>query len=165
MTEALKTCPKCLEEKPVGEYWFRKSRQQPASRCKPCSVEANKQWRLDNPEHGRERYQREKMQIRERHLIRKYGVSLSDYDSMLHAQNGHCAICPRRESEQRHGVFHVDHCHQSGAVRGLLCRGCNHMLGHVRDNTAVLGRAIDYLSLKSLNSSDEPSSPTSSNSD
>jgi hypothetical protein len=77
--------------------------------------------------------------------VRKYGVTLADYQAMLEAQGGNCAICHALEADQFKGVFHVDHCHATGAVRGLLCRGCNHMLGVVGDDPAILQRAIAYL--------------------
>jgi hypothetical protein len=77
--------------------------------------------------------------------VRKYGVTLADYDAMLAAQGGKCAVCLTTPDTQRYGVFHVDHCHTSGAVRGLLCRGCNNVLGVVNDDPAALARAIAYL--------------------
>lgn len=77
--------------------------------------------------------------------MRKYGINLSDYQRMLEQQEGICAICSAPEAEQFKGVFHVDHCHTTGQVRGLLCRGCNHMLGVVGDDPHKLLRAITYL--------------------
>lgn len=136
-------------DKPLSEYWVRKSRGgQPASRCKPCSVEANREWRKINPDYEKERYQREKVETRERHLIRKYGVNLADYKAMLADQGGVCAICGRPENGEHYSVLHVDHCHTTGRVRGLLCRGCNHMLGHIKDDSGVFLKAVEYLSPK-----------------
>jgi hypothetical protein len=110
-----------------------------------CSKEAQRVWSHANPDYERERYQKVKVETRERHLVRKYGVTLSDYDRMLAAQGGRCAICQCEESTQHNCVFHVDHCHSTGAVRGLLCRGCNHVLGHIKDDPEVLRSAIAYL--------------------
>ena len=104
-----------------------------------------KAWRDTKPEYEKARYRRDTKGARERHLIRKYGVTLSDYDAMLAAQEGKCAICLAPEATQFKGVFHVDHCHTTGAVRGLLCRGCNHMLGVVGDDPTKLLRAVAYL--------------------
>ena len=142
----MKKCPRCEQTKPLTEYHVRKSRGgQPASRCKSCSRDAHREWRRKQPDYDKRRYQVVKVETRERHLVRKYGVGLADYNAMLAAQGGKCAICYATEASQRYGVLHVDHCHKTGAVRGLLCRGCNHMLGVVNDEPAALARAIAYL--------------------
>lgn len=141
----MKICSGCRVEKPLSEFWVDRRRGQAKSRCKACTSLATKEWRRKKPDYERTRYQRVKVETRERHLIRKYKVSLADYRRMLVAQEGKCAICGAPEHEQHNGVFHVDHCHNTGRVRGLLCRGCNHILGHVRDDATVLARAIGYL--------------------
>ncbi len=140
-----KRCPSCEIEKPLSAFWIRRDRNAPASRCKPCSADAQRVWRRKQPDYDKLRYQAVKTETRERHLIRKYGVSLADYESMLSAQGGRCCICLCEPSSQAHGVFHVDHCHATGRVRGLLCRGCNHVLGHLKDDPSALRRAIAYL--------------------
>lgn len=82
-------------------------------------------------------------------LKRYYGLSLAEYASMFHKQNGVCAICNNPETEKdKYGndrVLAVDHCHNSGKIRELLCYACNSMLGQARDNVEVLSKAIDYL--------------------
>lgn len=90
---------------------------------------------------------RESGQTRERHLLRKYGITIADYEAMLHAQGGGCAICGRRPEEQkRYPTFlHVDHCHDTGRVRGLLCDQHNLLLGRFDHDPALLRRAADYL--------------------
>ncbi len=141
----MKACTKCKVEKPIADFWIDRRRNKAKSTCKSCGKVQAREWRARNPGFERARYQRDKRLTRERHLVRKYGVTLADYDAMLQAQDGKCAICLSPESAQFKGVFHVDHCHATGAVRGLLCRGCNHMLGVVGDDPAVLQRAIAYL--------------------
>ena len=127
-------------------YWVRKSRNgQPASRCKSCSTEANREWREANPSHEKKRYAKEKVQVRERHLVRKYGVDLNIYNQMLDQQNGKCAIYEKLEKDEVHEVLHVDHCHDTGQVRGLLCRNCNHVLGLMKDDPLLVRRAAKYL--------------------
>lgn len=74
-------------------------------------------------------------------LRNKYGIEPVDYDRMLDKQGGACAIC-RRAVEYN---LHVDHCHDSLKVRGLLCRPCNTAIGLLDDNTTYLRQAIDYL--------------------
>jgi hypothetical protein len=113
-------------------------------------MERQKAWRRSRPDYEKNRYQAVKVETRERHMVRKYGVTLADYEAMLAVQGGRCAICHVTEGSQRYGVFHVDHCHSTGRVRGLLCRGCNHMLGVVGDSVEALERAISYLGGKAI---------------
>lgn len=64
---------------------------------------------------------------------------------MVAAQNGVCAICGNGETSKRQRSLSVDHDHETGAVRGLLCNRCNPMLGYARDDIAILQAAISYL--------------------
>jgi hypothetical protein len=80
-----------------------------------------------------------------KHLTRKYGISREQYDAMLLAQGGKCALCTTSEAGGRGNRFHVDHCHERGNVRQLLCNACNHMLGCARDKPDVLRAAAAYL--------------------
>jgi len=96
-----------------------------------------RRWALANPEKMRE-HQRRSM------LKRKYSMTLEDYDAMLANQGGVCAICGTTDTAPW-DHFAVDHCHQSGNVRGLLCQGCNTCIGRVDDNTETLRKAIRYL--------------------
>lgn len=73
-----------------------------------------------------------------------YGISQEQYEAFLTEQNGRCAICTSEEPGGR-GSWHVDHCHVSSKVRGLLCHRCNVMLGFARDNVVTLTNAIAYL--------------------
>lgn len=81
---------------------------------------------------------------KDRQLRRSYGINKEQYDSMLAAQGGRCAICPRTDPGGM-GVFHVDHCHITGKVRGLLCHFCNVGLGHFNHDISRMRQAIDYL--------------------
>lgn len=143
----MKTCTKCKLQKSLDSFWKDNRRGGYLPHCKSCKAEAAKKWRSNNPEKSHTRYWNNPAVERERHLIRKYGVNLAKYDAMLASQNGKCAICGSLESEQFKGVFHIDHCHTTGNVRGLLCRGCNHMLGVVKDDPEILSKAIEYLSV------------------
>lgn len=75
---------------------------------------------------------------------RLYGLSQGDYAALIDAQDGKCAICKTPLGEK----FHTDHCHISGVVRGLLCRGCNMGLGFFKDSASRLLNAIRYLKTK-----------------
>lgn len=140
-----KVCTKCGELRPERAFPMNHARGRRVTRCQTCSNAATKAWRARTPNYERDRYQAQKTETRERHLIRKYKVTLDDYAAMLRHQRGRCAICGGPEAEQFKGVFHVDHCHASGAVRGLLCRGCNHALGHFKDDPELFRRAVAYL--------------------
>lgn len=83
--------------------------------------------------------------VRRRSMLKKkYGITLEQYDAMLAAQGGGCAICRTTDPGVK-GVFHVDHCHDTGAVRGLLCSPCNTGLGHFKDDVERLVRAVNYV--------------------
>lgn len=78
-------------------------------------------------------------------LLRTYGVTEQWYAETLAAQGTQCAICGGTKPGGRYKVFHIDHDHATGRIRGLLCSGCNHLLGQARDSVAILGAAIGYL--------------------
>jgi len=84
---------------------------------------------------------------REFHLKKKYGIGMQEYHAMHAAQGGRCAICAADKTGGRGGpsLFHVDHCHATGKVRGLLCNACNRMIGLGKDDPAVLRAGADYL--------------------
>ena len=142
----MKTCTRCNKEKDETLFVLDRTRNRRKSQCASCTSLKAKEWRKKNPNYEKHRYRHDKVNSRERHLIRKYGVDLHKYNELLRAQNGRCAICGGEESDQFKQVFHVDHCHSTGRVRGLLCRGCNHVLGHLKDNPELLLRASNYLS-------------------
>jgi hypothetical protein len=76
---------------------------------------------------------------RERMLKNRYGMTTLDYEIMVDQQEGKCKICSSEEK------LFVDHCHDSGKVRGLLCNTCNRSLGLLKDDVDVLLSAVEYL--------------------
>ena len=76
-------------------------------------------------------------------LQRSYGITLDEYNEMSHNQKGCCAICGKHVLET--GTLCVDHNHDTGAVRGLLCNNCNKGIGFLGDNLDRLRRATEYL--------------------
>jgi len=81
-------------------------------------------------------------------LLRKYGITQGDYNSILKAQGGVCAICSRPETSKFHGkvrALAVDHDHDTGKVRGLLCWACNGSIGKFGDDPQMLDKAAAYL--------------------
>ena len=121
------------------------------SRARAGSAERAARWRERNPERAKEvqrecakrtwadPVKRERMKAQRR--LRKYGVSDQEHALLIAKQRGRCAIC----GEQPGTALHVDHCHESLAIRGLLCNSCNNGLGRFRDNPTLLRRAADYL--------------------
>jgi len=85
--------------------------------------------------------------VRNRRLQKSYGISLDDYNRMVAEQNNQCAICggAPRGYGKNDNVLHVDHCHKTGKVRGLLCSNCNLVLGGINDSIDLLRNAITYL--------------------
>lgn len=84
-----------------------------------------------------------------RELIKKFGITLSEYNSKLSEQNGVCACCANPETRLKNDgsvrMLSVDHDHRTGAVRGLLCCACNVGIGSLQDDPKVLRKAADYL--------------------
>lgn len=80
---------------------------------------------------------------RRRWLQRGYGITLETYQALFESQNGLCAICGEKCSIKR--TLSVDHNHQTGTVRGLLCHKCNTAIGFLGENIGRLQNVIDYL--------------------
>ena len=124
----MKRCPSCGETKSYVDFPRNKrSRDGFAVYCKPCH---NQKGRESRDRAGGSRGY---------HLWRRYRVTLAEVDDLLREQGGRCAICGRRSPE------HVDHCHVTGRVRGMLCFNCNGGLGQFRDDPEILHAAIEYL--------------------
>lgn len=88
-------------------------------------------------------------QARERALMSRYGLTMAEYDLLLESQGHVCAICRSPESGRNKAGkvmrWHVDHCHETGLVRGLLCSKCNTGLGLFGDSPSLMMRAMTYL--------------------
>jgi hypothetical protein len=107
-----------------------------------------KEWVRDNPERAKAIQQRKRenacpVKEKGRVLKRKYGITIEQFDQMLTAQSGACAICRSLPAQGK--SLHVDHCHSTGRVRGLLCHQCNWYLGKVDSDAALIGRLLRYL--------------------
>lgn len=131
-------------------------------RCDPCRAERKKtvdsakarKWRRENPERSREHWNKhnrarladpEYVRFRaERTMLLKYGLTQADFDALLASQGGVCAIC-KGDRNGPGARFHVDHCHNSDKVRGLLCGRCNTAIGLLQDNPEIADAAAAYL--------------------
>ncbi len=124
-----------------------------ADDLKKARNEQTKAYRSRNPDiikEIRKRTDAKRKQVRrEKELENKYGITYSEYLSMLESQDGVCSICGRPEKLLGKGgctrPLNVDHCHTTGKVRGLLCASCNLALGNLEDSVDYLRAAIKYL--------------------
>lgn len=113
----------------------REARRKRYERDRALEVKRSREWRLRNQQRKRE-------YDRKYRLLRDFGITPDEYDTLLLGQGGVCAIC---EGDDGRKLLAVDHCHDTGKIRGLLCRQCNTGLGSLGDNVAGLQRALAYL--------------------
>ncbi|MFF3348628.1 endonuclease VII domain-containing protein [Streptomyces sp. NPDC002779] len=116
--EGHKLCLKCGEVKPWSE-WHRNATASDglSTRCKACRA----------------------VEGRAGHLKRHYGLTEAERDAMVASQMGLCVICLKAPA------VHVDHCHKTGRVRGVLCFNCNSAIGKLGDDPDAVRRAAAYL--------------------
>jgi hypothetical protein len=160
-----KPCKICKKVQPLENYYRAKgTRDGHRGECKGCFKERAakryrenpepvkqraRQWQRDNHERHAEymrgyRASGRRSEVdRRSHLRRKFGITPERYDEMLEAQGGGCAIC--RKPPRDDISLHVDHDHDSGAIRGLLCFDCNAGIGKLREDVDLLGASITYL--------------------
>ncbi|MFG2498972.1 endonuclease VII domain-containing protein [Streptomyces sp. NPDC048441] len=113
-----KRCPQCCEVKPHSAWERNKSSSDGwASYCRECRAERN----------------------RISYFQRKYGLTPAELDQLIASQHGVCCICLAAPAE------HVDHCHETGKVRGVLCFSCNAALGQFKDRPDAIRRAAAYV--------------------
>lgn len=86
-----------------------------------------------------------KQKIKFQRIRNIYNLTELEYNKILENQNYKCAICKTDKPAGRNNVFHIDHCHTTNKVRGLLCHHCNVALGSMFDNIESLKSAIIYL--------------------
>jgi Recombination endonuclease VII len=168
MSTETKVCGTCLVEKPIAEFWITdKKRGYRRRACKECDRATARKYYEDNETHRENVKARSRLappktpEAAWRHgLMSKYGLTVEQYDAMLAGQGGMCALClapahgrgvhSARHNGARHYAqshWNVDHCHETGRVRGLLCHKCNVRVGAyeglLRD--IGIGRLVAYL--------------------
>lgn len=115
--------------------------------CKKCVIAKANAWRRAHPERTKETAKRwrdapeNKKRSENARLKYRYGVTLEEKLRLMEAQEDRCAIC-RLEFESKP---HLDHCHRSGAIRGVLCDTCNRGIGYFKDQPEMLESAANYL--------------------
>lgn len=131
-----KTCynEECPEENPQPLTNFHKQstgKLGVRSRCRTC--------------HNQDMRERETSEYRRRKTLRIYGLSVNDFDRMLERQEGKCAICSIHQDQVLEEFLVVDHCHETGTVRQLLCNPCNKVLGIYKENIDRFFSSIAYI--------------------
>lgn len=173
----MKQCPQCKRDGfgPKEPTEFNVSLKDASGRqswCRACLSAYNKlhadtrrtgnrNWRANNVERARATHkawtQRNPLAMTAKSLKSSYGVSVEQYAEMFAVQRGCCKICATPILSQlsntrglpRKTVAHVDHCHETGLVRGLLCFNCNIGLGKFRNDEQILLKAMRYLRITS----------------
>lgn len=100
---------------------------------------------LDPKEYYKQWYQLRKDIYKEKHLQKAHGISLEDLFKLLDDQNYLCAICKIDLSSKNPKNVHVDHCHKTKKIRGVLCNSCNMALGLLKDDTNIVKSCLEYL--------------------
>lgn len=149
MTDA-KRCSGCGETKAASAFYFRnKKRGTLRADCKACVVARSNRSHALNPQRSKRslaRFHAKHPRYQKNYdLQRNYGIDLAAFDRMRDAQNYACAICERPEAALPRRTLVVDHDHDSGHVRGLLCATCNTGIGHFADDPARMRNAIHYM--------------------
>lgn len=141
------TGPKCVTcgiRKPTSEFYKRADRKSGLSgSCKECTRERAARWYAENKDRASRSQAQWHARNRERQAHykrrRQYGITDAEYKRMREEQGDRCAICGKDRP------LVVDHCHDTGKVRGLLCNKCNSAIGYLGDDPTVIERAATYV--------------------
>lgn len=156
-----KTCTMCKETKPLTEFVRERANKDGFTyQCKACRYNKYKEWRKRNPdyhnqprliEYRRKYYGSEesKRKYKLAMVARQYGLTARQYEELEISHNGLCAICGNHEKSRRNKSLAVDHCHETGKVRGMLCSWCNRALGLLKHDIGLLEACIKYLKERS----------------
>lgn len=114
--------------------------------CKDCEPDSSRPAPYPGPRcatHHRRHRNAQKKRNHERMVARTYGLKPGEYERMYKEQGGVCAICRRATGATKR--LAVDHDHNTGLVRGLLCGPCNKLVGYFRNSPEAFDRAAAYL--------------------
>lgn len=133
--------------------------------CKVCFNDYKNKWRREHPElhkaaqrRAREKLAKDPQRLARANQLRRisygrdyrkdwclrrtYGITLADYDEIVRSQNRLCALCGKPPID---GLLRVDHCHDTGKIRGLVCHKCNGGIGLLGDDLESVRKAVAYL--------------------
>lgn len=136
----IKECTVCKEEKTLD--LFHKNKMSVTGVHSACKLCRNKARKLSSK--AKEYTDNYKEKQKENDLKRRFNINPQQYETMLIAQDFSCGICKTHQKDLSIALA-VDHCHKTGAIRGLLCRKCNLSLGGFQDSEELLKQAIQYL--------------------
>jgi len=135
MSSVTNVCNRCKVPKDIDDFYRKSSSSDRRNKiCKECLSKSHAKYYDENSEKIRA-YRRNYGRMH------RYGISESDVVKMIDEQNGICAICQEEISSNSH----VDHDHETGQIRAILCKNCNIALGLLKDDFGNLARALDYL--------------------
>jgi len=145
----MKVCTKCKVEKPIDDFYkAAKYKDGHMTQCKKCRYVAHALYRANGgleKERLREQARKElnPNRSKDRRLKSKYDITLEQYNNMLQLQSNCCYLCKVSVDSGRR--FVVDHDHETGAVRAILCNSCNVGIGLLNDNPELLVNAARYI--------------------
>ena len=145
-----KVCGRCSKRKRASEFYnsAKNGGQSLRYLCRVCERERHAEYVNENKErineYRRKRYHANKIPNVDQGLRYRYGIDLVQYEEMLKEQGDRCAICRNHKSKFRKRM-HVDHCHDSKKVRGILCIRCNRAIGLLMHNHQFALSAAKYL--------------------
>lgn len=141
--ELWKTCTECEKLLPLDE--FHRNKDSPDlkhSKCKVCkNTQAREKYHAQEIKNARPSY----ASSRERHLLRTYGINMQTYSEMLAKQDFCCGVCGKHQDDEKKSL-HVDHNHETGEIRGLLCNFCNRQVIGRHKDPEIFRAAAKYLS-------------------
>ncbi len=156
-----KICKGCGKTLPISSFYKRPNANSYNSHCVTCQREMTKdwyarnrekaiskyqEWRKNNPDAVKKYRQENRRKSYQQEVIRKYGVDTGWFDEQIQKQKGACATCSVKfEWGDKQTAPHVDHCHKTSSVRGILCNRCNSVLGLCEDKPELLSKLARYL--------------------
>lgn len=144
-TSGKKECSSCKRILQWDQFSYRvqDGKRYLRSKCKECSSRAWGKWVDLHPEYKDKKLESDRKCHEDYKKYHRHGITKNQYELMLEAQNGVCAICCKPPKPTQSLV--VDHNHETGDVRGLLCRNCNRGIGLLGDSIITLENSLNYL--------------------
>jgi len=144
----MKTCSKCKTIQPLNEFHKSCSHKDGVNpQCRTCFNKKRRDTNREDKkdlERAKKWYTSNKEKVRSKQIERKYGITYENYLLLIEDQNNKCAICCKIMNGKREPA--IDHCHDTGQVRQLLCSNCNAAIGLLQDDPIIIEKAAQYVS-------------------